>query len=178
MTNELAKSDLKLNLNELNPDRFGGLSRIGQLAVETSMLISIIVLIFPVLLNIGLTGYDPSILIITWGALGLILILFVLTYLIPSYHIYTIAKREKNVLLKEAGTYYKNELDAYEQDINEGHATQAQLANAAIFVNVQMERFRDIEMMKVFPFSRTILSKFMIGILIPIFFMVLQDFII
>ncbi len=168
---------LKLELNPLHNDRFGGLSVIGEIAVETSLIITITVLLFPwffeqlrileaFLANLGI--------IVVVLVLAIITIMFVVTFFIPTLRIYNTAKREKERILRDAGSNYKDSYIEYE-DMKQHNPDQMKVMHLGLRVGVLMNHFRETEKMKVFPFSMSILTKFLTGFLIPIVFILLQE---
>jgi hypothetical protein len=84
--------------------------------------------------------------------------------------------------LKRAGREYKEAYDDFTnsddtkniEGMNE-IATQIKILKLGIAVNVQIDNFRETENMKVFPFSISILSKFLTGVLIPFVFFIVQE---
>jgi hypothetical protein len=174
-----------LDLNPIHPDGFGGLEGIGEIAIETSFLVTLIVLVFPWvfemvrLFDFLAEGVISLLLIIVFG---FAVIMFIITFTVPTFKIYQKAKKGKDTILNDASEIYKDALDDIKKVIDEARSKK-DYSNPSIIAlgtitNIEMENYRETRQMKVFPFSKTILVKLTTGLLIPLIQYLIQEFLI
>lgn len=180
LTRKFAKmakeKDLELKLNPLHRDRFGGLSEIGEIAVETSFIVTVTVLLFPWFLDqirLNTVFLGGAFIVLLFIVITIIITIFLITFFIPTLYIYYTAKNERNELLESTGDRYDK---AFKLSKKVKKSTdQEKFMQMGVIINTDLDRFIDTERMRVFPFSRSILTKLLTGFLIPILFLILQE---
>lgn len=180
--------DFKYNLRPLHYDRFGGLSAIGNVAINTALFVSVTCTILVPWLLYGMVATGPiNIGGIFWFVLTLVLmigvmVLILTVFLIPSLSIHRIAKKEKRKLFDAATGEYNEAFTEYEgkrkiKKLVELNKEEIQhLAKLGTWTTIQRNRFLEVEKMKVFPFSTKILAELISALVVPILIGLLVEY--
>ncbi|MBN2150957.1 MAG: hypothetical protein JW839_05915 [Candidatus Lokiarchaeota archaeon] len=190
ITNNIAEKFLKdekikVHLWTLHEDGFGGMGGIGEIAVETALLVTTISLIIPWLTNMVSLLSDMFTFLLSYMlifSIGLVVLLFLVAFIYPTVAIYRKAKAAKDDLMKESGERYQNMFDMFFKKEKEGKEAQCDADKMsdillAMKVNVLMENFRETDAMKVFPLSKSIFAKLATGIIFPLVLAALEEFV-
>ncbi len=166
-------SQLDIQLLPLHPDEFGGISSFGEISVETAVISSQFSLFFPFLvmiftINITSTALQLLTLGLSIFFFALTVVLICICYLLPSYYIYQTAKQKREVLMQESADFYNKTLKEYEEYRKTPNNDKLTEISMAMWVSIQKDNFNQLDKLKVFPFSRSILSKILLSIVLPV----------
>ena len=70
--------------------------------------------------------------------------------------------------MQESADFYNKSLEEYEEYRKKSNTDKLTEISMAMWVNIQKENFNELDKMKVFPFSRSILSKILLSIILPV----------
>ncbi|NVM30578.1 MAG: hypothetical protein HWN65_17185 [Candidatus Helarchaeota archaeon] len=166
-------SKLDIQILPLHPDQFGGISSFGEISVETAVISSQFSLFFPFLVTLFYTVVASEELRLLTVSLSIFffvvtIALISITYLVPSYFIYRTAKQKRDELMQESADFYNKSLKEYEEYRKKPNNDKLTEISMAMWVSIQKENFNQLDKMKVFPFSRSILSKILVSIILPV----------
>ena len=157
---EIRIPKLDLNLQVLSPDRFGGLKFMGDFALKIAVSTSIVATTVPILVEFVLQE-DLFILfkLITYLAVAVFPLLVIVSFVLPMIALNKTAGEKKEEMLIEAAIQYQEKLNHFYFDPDKGKA---------FGVLVYQEMFRDIERMKVWPWSTSVIIKLILSSLVPV----------
>lgn len=168
------------NVNPLDPDRFGGFSTIGEVAIEITLVTSAILTFYlPWAVYIVLTAQPTGIMAIYFIVLSnaiiigtVIVILY--TFLRPTINIHRIAKRERDKVLIDAAEKYEKEYNKYLQyreaiaNTEKSDREIQTLIEMGTWVNLQNNRYAETEKMRVYPYTTKTIIKLLSSLSIPV----------
>lgn len=175
--------DLKnqeFNLNPLDPDRFGGFSTIGEVAIEITLITSAILTFFlPYAVYNVLTAQPTGIMALYFIVLSNVIIIgsiivILYTFLRPTINIHRIAKRERDKVLIDAAEKYEKEYNQYLQyrealaDTGKSDREIQTLIEMGTWVNLQNNRYAETEKMRVYPYTTKTIIKLLSSLSIPV----------
>ncbi len=182
ITKDLRNYNFKLN--PLNPDRFGGMSAIGEIAIELTILTSVILSMYlpwGVYNMIYFSEAGFGMVQIFWYIISTVVsvgsvILILVVFFYPTLNIHYIAKRERYKFLTKAARDYEREYQIY-REYREGLSLVEEksideiykLVEMGTWVMIQNNRYIEAEKMRVYPFTVNTIMKLIGTLIIPTF---------
>lgn len=162
--------DLNFSIDPLHPDGLGGLSSIGYFAISSTTLFSIGSLSFPLFFDIAGEGdFAIFIYIVVFVYIGCIL----LSFLYPTTYINRRAKDiRREVLESKRERIYNFHQEILEADSDEN------IGRMKTKLDTLRDEYDEYDRINLYPMSPSIMSKLLSSIMLPLFFLLLETYVI
>lgn len=172
-----AFADHELNIDPLAPDGLGGLSNVGTLAIWTTMLISLGSLALPLAFILAARGGYQS---LVYAAVGLYIFVIALSFAYPTIYI----NRRAQAIREDELEKRRVKIRRLQQKSNDVEAVADGDENASMddmATRLEIQRLREEYQahanVNLYPLSIGILVRLVSSLLLPIFFMLMENFI-
>lgn len=162
--------DLNFTVDPLHPDGLGGLSAIGYFAISSTTLFSIGSLALPVVFDIaGHTGFGVFVYLIVVIYIGTVIVSFVY----PTLYINRRAKQIRRNLLEDK----REEIYSLREEIMNADSTKdIKLLKAKL--STLRDDYDTYAQINLYPLSPSILSKLISSIMLPLFFLMFETYVV
>ncbi|MFB6167586.1 MAG: bZIP transcription factor [Haloferacaceae archaeon] len=166
-----------LDLDPLHPDGLGGLGTVGELAIQTTVVVSLGSLALPLSFQIAAhVRYGGFV----YAGVALFVLLVAANFLYPTYKMNRRAQAFRERILDEHRERIRDlenrlAVPAETEAVDEGTVHEAELLQ----LEIQRARreFRDHQQVQLYPLSVGIITRLVSSILLPLFFIVFELFI-
>lgn len=166
-----------LDLDPLHPDGLGGLGTVGELAIQTTVVISLGSLALPLSFQIAAhVRYGGFV----YAGVALFVLLVAANFFYPTYKMNRRAQQLRERLLDEHRVRIRNLEARLATPADAGDADEATVReNELLQLEIQRARreFRDHQQVQLYPLSIGIITRLVSSILLPIFFILFELFV-
>ncbi len=143
---------LKVKVNVFDPDGFGGFGTIGELSIRVTALVSSGSLYIPFAFNRLRTVESPLVDLFSLLAIGGMTSVILVTFLVTVLPVHRLAQRKKIDLLDKLGKELAERLEGFRKDSTTEMKTDLEFL-------LKLENYRELKLMRVWPFdSGTLLN--------------------
>lgn len=166
-----------LDLDPLHPDGLGGLGTVGELAIQTTVVVSLGSLALPLSFQIAAhVRYGGFV----YAGVALFVLLVAANFLYPTYKMNRRAQQLRERLLDEHRARIRDLEARLAVPADAGDADEATVReNELLQLEIQRARreFRDHQQVQLYPLSVGIVTRLVSSILLPIFFILFELFV-
>lgn len=162
--------NLNFRIDPLHPDGLGGLSSIGYFAIRSTTLNSVGALTIPLAFDIaGAGGYT----ILVYGIVAVYIGIIIFSFVYPTVYIHRRAKEIRNNLLEEK----REKIHNLHRRIVEAD-NEADLNRLQVKLSTLRQEYNEYDQVNLYPMSVSIFSKLISSVMLPLFFVIIETYVI